>query len=174
MDADAILGAVRGVLLGDLGSVRTIPADTFNEGVPAELVNDQARRNSVVEQTPAFDVEITPPRRTRAVGPSMASRAVLSIEVTVRLTYAITKVADVEGSTHRRAVRAQAAEHALLVTQALTWNRNLEDDGTDPTNLINGSLIERSSRQVREDWEAGVLEVECVFEGLVLETQAVA
>lgn len=175
MNADAIIAAVRGVLLGDLGSVRVIAPGRFVDGVPADLDNDVARHNRAIER-PSFDVEMDPSVNTGALGPSNASRVILSSPVTVTLTYALSEVADVEASAHRRSVRATAAADSLAVTQALTWNRNLhiDPDGT-ATHLINGSLRPTVGRPVtREDWDAGVYELELTFTALVVEAQAVA
>ena len=175
MDADAILAAVRGVILGDLGTVRTVPAETFVDGVPADLRADEPRRQRSVSK-PSFDVELDPPFATGAVGPRDASRALLSVPITVTLSYAITDTADAANGTERRRIRALAAEHANTITQALGWGRNVEIDGdANPTGIIPGGLSPAGRPVVkREDWSAGIYELELRFEALVLETRAVA
>lgn len=175
MDADAILAAIRGVLLGELGTVRTIPAGTFLDGVPASLVDDASRAGRALTK-PCFDIELDPALATSAVGPRDASRALLSMPVKITLTYPITDVNDAENGTERRRIRALAAEQANMVTQALEWGRNVEEDGDGtPTGIIPGGLRAVSRPIVRrEDWTAGLYEIELRFEAYVLETRAVA
>lgn len=165
MDADAILDAIRNVVKGAAGSVRTVPAGTFGEDVH-EDIPDGARwlRAKVKKQ---FDVSLRPPRRTSAVGPVNGSRALLELWIDVRLTYAADAVEDLI-EERRYAVRALAADDALAVTQALTWPGNV-------AGLVSSKLRQREAPVVaREDWSAGIYEVELRFDAWVNETQAVA
>src|SRR5690606_31616180 len=105
VNADAILDAVRGVIRGELGSVRTVPAGAFGDGLPTRAPDDRARWLRSIAK-PSFDVELPPPRASGAVGPSTANVAILAIEVLVTLTYTISHVAEVESADHRKRVRA--------------------------------------------------------------------
>lgn len=172
MDADAILAALRGVLLGDLGSVRTIAADTF---IDAAVGNDTARA-ARANTKPTFDIELGPARRTRDVGPPDAAQAMLELPVRITLTYPITATNDAANGTERRRVRALAAEHARDIEAALGWGRNVEVDGdANATGIIPGGVMPAGPWTVRrEDWNAGLYEVVGPFKALVVETRAVA
>lgn len=175
MDADAIYGAIRGVITGALGSVRTVPAGTFVEGLPSSIQADGARWLRAKAKR-SFDVEIPPAARSRDLGPSTASRALLDLEVLVTLTYALSVVPETESKDYRFAARAQAIEDALAISQALTWPGNLvTDESANATGLVGQALLsELGTRVKREDWTAGLYELELRFAGKVLETQAVA
>lgn len=172
MDADAILAAIRGVLLGDLGSVRTIAADTF---IDAAVGNDTARA-ARANTKPTFDIELGPARRTNDVGPPDAAQAMLSVPIRITLTYPLVATNDAADGTERRRVRALAAEHARDVEAALGWGRNVEVDGdANATGIIPGGVMPDGAAFVkREDWAAGVYEVVLPFRARVLETRAVA
>lgn len=172
VNSGAILGAVRGVVTGALGSVRTLTADEFAED--AETETDAARWLRATIK-PGFDVSGPPPRRSSALGPSNASRAVLLQDVDVRLTYASEALQDLIPA-RRYAVRAAANDAAVAVTQALTWAGNLlEDESATSTGLIGAALYERAAPAVvREDWAAGVYEIELRFGARILESQAVS
>lgn len=176
MNGDAIVGAIRGVILGELGSVRTVPAGAFGEGVPSTWPGgDDGARRLLADAKKTFDVHLGLPRRTNAVGPSTASRAVLALDVRVTLTYAITLVADTFDAGHRYAARALASEDALTITQALEWPGNLLVDTEGAvTKLVSGRLGEGAPpRVVREDWTTGVYEVELRYRAHVLEEQPI-
>ena len=170
MDADAIILNVRGVLLGSQGNVRTVPAALFGEGVHEDLNDDAKWIRAKVR--PRFDVKLSPSRPTGAVAPRTANRAVLAIDVIVTLTYASGPTEDLIDA-RRNLIRAQAAENALTVQQALEWPSNLPQASTG---LISSRLSMKPGwpRISREDWAARIYEVELAFDGLVLETQAVA
>ena len=172
MNGAAIMGAIRGVVTGALGSVRTLTADAFSEDTETEA--DEARwlRATIA---PGFDVSGPPPRRSSALGPSNASRAVLMQDINVRLTYASEALQDIIPA-RRYAVRAQANTDAVEVTKALTWAGNLAvDESASSTGLIGAALYERAAPAVvREDWSAGIYEVELRFGARILESQAVS
>lgn len=173
MNGDAIVGAIRGVIRGELGSVRTVPASAFGEDVHAGVEDGAKWIRAKVKKR--FDVQLSPPERTRDLGPPTANRAVLAIVVIVTLTYAVDHTEDLIDA-RRYEVRALAAEDALVVTQALSWPGNLAVDGAAAaTGLVSAMLRESAPpRTTREDWRAGIYEVELRLRGLVLETQAVA
>jgi hypothetical protein len=161
VDADALITAIRDVIKGDAGSVRTVPAG-FGEDVAADTPDAAKWLRGT-----SFDVRFRPPRRTPGVGPVNGSRALLVVEVDVRLTYRVEKHAALVES-RRYEVRAQAGEDALTITQALTWPGNVPG-------FVGAQLRQRSGGAVtRADWRAGIYEVELYLEGLVNETQAVA
>lgn len=178
--SDAIVSAIRGVILGELGEVRTVPAGAWIEGQPAQfgvhggLDADTTRRLRASGQR-LFDFELAPPRRTGAVGSSAAAQAIHSLEVRIVLWLPITLVADTASTAHRRSVRAEMMEQARVITDALEWPGNLTRDpeGTD-TSLVSGMLREAAApRIVREDWSAGLYEIELRMTGLVHETREI-
>lgn len=176
MNESAIVEAVRGVIRGELGSVRTVPADTFGDGMPASwLAMDSARRlRTGVKST--FDVEIDPAQRTAAVGPPTASLSVEAIRLTITLTYALAAVADAVTDDYRHGVRTGAAADARTIRLALEWPGNLLVDGdANATGLISGRLqAQGPARRKREDWDAGLYELELIMSGHALASQAVA
>lgn len=177
MDADAILAAIRAVLLGTQGSVRTVPTGTFVEGVPAEFDEDHAKAHASVA-TPSFDVEIAPAQLMVDTGPANATPVMLRVPITVTLTYHLAPEAAM-ATTERRRVRALAVGNANTATQALQWNRNVEEDpDSNATGIIPGGLRPTGEPRIkREEWtegDMGILELELPFEALVLETRAVS
>lgn len=179
MDAVAILGAIRGVIRGELGSVRVVPADAFGEGLPASYQGDSpidpgdGARWLRANAKKSFDVELDPPGRSPALGPSTASKALLVVGVRVTLVYAITIIGDVASADYRFAARALAAEDTYTITAALEWPGNLRVDTEDAETALVSQRLSAVGRPrvVREDWRAGLYEVELRFQGHVLEDQ---
>lgn len=172
MDADAILTAIREVATGVTGSVRTV-ATTLGEETHGNNADGRVWIRGRVR--PQIDVRMPPPRRTNAVGPSNASRAVLEADFDVRLAYSAKSLTDLRPDL-RYALRAEAAETALEVGQALTYVGNLaQTAAAAATGLVGGKLRERAATVVtREDWTAGIYEVELRLAGWILENQATA
>lgn len=166
MDVGAIVDEVREVLEGTRGSVRVVPQGALAEGPPEPLGAAALERLSALTR-PVYDVQEGLPRRTSAVGPSTASRAVYALPLVLTLTFALTEVADAASSDHRHAVRSAAADLAVAVSQALSWPGNVS------AGVVPGSLRE-VSRATRERWAVGLYHVELEYEALVLETQEVA
>lgn len=174
MNAAAILGAIRGVLRGELGSVRTVPADTYVDGIAASIDADGARRLRSLSRR-GFDVEVPPPVRTGALGPPTASRSILALTARVTLVLPIAIVAETASADHRHTVRAEAMEAARVIADALEWPGNLARDGEGtPTGLVSQRLQEAASPRIaREDWAAGLLVVELSFRGHAMRSAAV-
>lgn len=174
MNAEAITAAIREVIRGELGSVRTVPVGEWIEGVPAQLgmhggLDGDTARRLRAEGRRLFDVEVAPARRTGAVGSSAASHSLLAITTRIVLWLPITLVAETVSADHRYAARADALEQAQVIREAIEWPGNLlaTADGT-PTGIVSGRLGEaQTPRIVREDWSRGLYEIELRFSGYV-------
>lgn len=173
MNAERIGDAIRGVLLGTLGSVRTVPVGTFGETVHSGTP-DSARwiRAKVRAQA---DVRLPPPARTGIVGSAHASVAILAQDVFITITYAADATEDLIPD-RRAEIRARAENDGRTVTDALEWPGNLEvDTSAQATGLVSGLLLESAPPRVtREDWTAGIYEVELALRGWVQHTRAIA
>ena len=156
MDVDAIIGAVRGVLTGTVGSVRTVPSGTFTELVTGDTSDPEtwmrARHGASGALQAMADVEIGAPSPTGWIGPPHASSAVWRLPVDVLLYYGALPFADLTPS-HRYTIRAQAAEDAVTVTLALMWPGNVTSDATaTATGIVSGMLHQAGEPSVeRED-----------------------
>src|SRR5690606_6135867 len=157
VNAEAITTAIRQLIRGELGSVRTVPAGEWIEGQPAQrgmhggLDGDSTRRLRA-EGKRLFDVEVAPARRTIAVGSSAASHSLLAITARVVLWLPITLVAETVSADHRYAARADALEQAQVIREAIEWPGNLlaTADGA-LTGIVSGRLGEaQTPRIVRE------------------------
>lgn len=177
MNGDAILGAIRGVIRGELGVVRVVTPDLFGEGLAAGVdraLGDQARwLRSQSKRT--FDVEISPPRDTGALAGN-GTKVLLSVDVRVTLNYSVSLLRDNANAEHRFTVRAGAVDQAHDVLAALTWPGNLSvDTGGAPTALISACLRTAGAPRIaREEWVTGILELELPFVGLVLEERPIS
>lgn len=174
MNSAAIYGAIRGVMEGRLGSVRTIPPGTFELGIPGDDDQDRARWLKS-KRAPRYDVTIDTPQRSEGLGPVTGDCALIAIRVSVQLTYPLVRMRD--ATAHSRfEVRSKAADDSHAIKRALTWPGNLaaDEDGT-PTRLVSKCLRESTGPEPEptEDWEAGLYTVELRFEGDVHRTALV-
>lgn len=181
MDVDAITNAVRGVLTGTVGSVRTVATGKFGEDVHDASTDLEAwiRGRSGTEgalQAQA-DVRIGTPRRTGWIGPPNANQGTWVVPVDVVLYYAALPYSDLVPA-RRYDIRAQAAEDAVTVTLALTWSGNLvQDASSNATGIVSGILHPRGEPVVeREVWNdtVGLYVLRIPFDAWVQEAQAVA
>jgi len=181
MDVDAIANAVRGVLTGTVGTVRTVTSGKFTEKVHAATADPEiwirARQGTAGALQAMADVEIGTPRQTGWVGPVSANTGVWVLPVDVLLYYAALPFADVTPS-RRYDIRAQAAEDAVTATLALTWPGNLvQDVSANATAIVSGLLHKRGEPVVeREEWtdDIGLYILRIPLDAWVQETQAVA
>ena len=180
MDVDAIAGAVRGVLTGTLGTVRTVPSGRFAQKVHADVSEPEAwvrgRSGAAGALQAQCDVQIGAARRTGWIGPSTANLGVWIVPLDVLLFYAALPFADL-APARRYDIRAQAAEDTVLASLALCWPGNLTQDTLSaPTGIVSGVLHPRGEPTVeREEWTdtIGLYWVRVPFDAWVVETQAV-
>lgn len=182
IDASAVLDAVRGVLAGTLGSVRTVGSTELDETSHGQTSDGERwiRATGTVQA----DVQITGgPWQTTAIGPSTASAGVWVLGLTVELSYSISPYADLTPA-RRYTARQEAIEDVEKITLALCWPNNVAVDASaNATGLISGRL----SRQgidgqplppavwtERADDGVGLLVVKLPFEAWIRSTAAVA
>lgn len=171
MDADAILTAVEEVLLGTLGSVRTVPAGTFARRAYEGLDVTLAAR---ALEVPRFELEVTRSMRTGAIGPKTGPIGVDRVVVNVRFVFS---TAHELGDAARTATRAEALEKVRTARLALEWPGNLAATAAAaPTGLISSCLVAEKdgAKTLREDWKKRLYVVELAMEGLVRTVQAVS
>lgn len=181
MDVDAISTAVREVLTGTLGSVRTVTAGKFEENVHDESSDAEmwlrGRSGTAGALQAQADVRIGTARQTGWAGPPSANITVWVLPLEVGLYYAAQPYGDLVTS-RRYLIRAQAAEDAVTVTQALTWPGNLTATAAAAaTGIVSGILQPRGEPVVeREEWtdEVGLLVLAIPFDAWIQESQAVA
>lgn len=181
MDVDAIANAIRGVLTGTVGSIRTVASGKFTELVHGDAADPEiwirGRQGSEGALQAMADVMIGSPRRTTWIGPPSASQGVWVVPVAVHLYYASLPYSDLVPA-RRYDIRAQAAEDAVAVGLALTWPGNLTQDvDSNATSIVSGILHPRGEPRVfREEWtdRIGLYVLEIPFDAWVQETQAVA
>lgn len=171
MDADAILTAVEEVLLGTLGTVRTVAAGTFERRAYEGLDITAAAR---ALEVPRFEVEVTGQQATGVIGPRTSNVGVERVHVLVRFLFPTEhELVDDE----RRATRADALEKVRDARLALEWPPNLvQTVAGAPTGLVSGCLVAvpAGAKVIREDWKKRLYEVELAFEQLVRTTQPVS
>ena len=175
MNVDAITDAVRGVLMGTAGSVRTVTVGRFAEDVHDDTEDGAAwvrgRTGAAGALQAQADIRVGVPRRTGWVGSQAASIGVWVLPLTVVLRYAVPALVDLREDV-RYAIRAQAAEDAVEVGLALTWPGNVPS-----VSVVSDVLHAAGTPTVeREDFgeDAGLYVLAIPFEAWVQETQAVA
>lgn len=175
MDVDAIIGAVRGVLQGDLGVVRTVPSTTFAEKMTAAVEDEAAWLRARVRSQ--VEVRHGLPIQTGWGGPPNANVGVWTMPIDVVMTYAVRAHADLIPA-RRYTVSAQAAEDAATVQLALGHAGNLTvDESSNATGIVSGFLHRRGDPRVERDAlgdEVGLYVYLIPFEAWIQETQAVA
>lgn len=182
IDASALLDAVRGVIRGELGTVRTIASSEYAEQAHADSGDDEVwlRATGTVQADLSID---SGPSQTSAVGPGTASRGIWEIMLRANLTYAIGPYADLTPA-RRYAAREEAIEDLERLILALTWPGNLSVDGSaNATNLVSGRLSRHSmsgTPLAAPSWsegmadDQGLLRVSVPFAAWVLSAQAVS
>lgn len=171
MDANAALAATEELLLGRLGSVRTVKPSTLARDAYASQTDEQRRMAVLVKAR--FEVEPVRLERTTAIGPVTASLAVHELEVRVRWAFSTESEVDADS---RRELRAEILEKLEECRRALTWPGNLRETLAGvPTGLVGQALDSRGgARIVREDWPARIVVAEAQFVGRILDTLPVS
>lgn len=168
MNTAAIYSAIRGVIEGRLGSVRTVPAGALELGLPVEDDDHDRARWLRAQRAPRYDVAISPPARSDALGPWTCDRSLNTVDVVITLCYPLVRLGDMH-SAARFAVRSGANDTTRLVTEALSWPGNLAaDESGTPLGLVSQCLVPVGEPiALREDWDAGIYEVELRLMGRV-------
>lgn len=168
MNTAAILRATEEVLLGSIGTVRTVDADEL--ALDAYSGQTDEARAAAARVRARVEVEPLTVKRTGAVAPETASRAILEIELAIR--FAFTTEHELEDS-ERRAAHAAALDTVETARKALAWPGNLvETSAADATSLVGGCLYFRSLTRARADFRTRLIEYELRMFGLVNESQA--
>ena len=116
IDASAVLDAVRGVIRGELGSVRTVSTTYGEESHEATSDAERWIRGAAEVQA---DVQVTSgPWHSGAVGPGTASSGLWVLGLVVELSYSLAPYADLTPGT-RYAARQSATEDVERLTLAL-------------------------------------------------------
>jgi hypothetical protein len=181
MDVDAISDAVRGVLTGTVGTVRTVASGKFTEKIHGNAADPEvwirARQGSSGALQAMADVRIGAARRTGWIGPANANKNIWVLPVDVLLYYAALPYADLVPG-RRYDIRAQAAEDTVTVTLALTWPGNLtEDVSSNATGIVPGGFVARGEPAIERELftdSIGLYVLRVPFDAWVQETQAVA
>lgn len=182
IDASAVLDAVRGVLAGTLGSVRTVGSTELDETSHGQT--SDAERWIRASGTVQCDVQVTSgPWQSVALGPTTASAGLWILGLVVELSYAISPYADLTPA-RRYAARQEAIEDVEKVSLALCWPGNVDVDGSaNATGLVSGRLSRQGidgsplpapTWDERADDTTGVLVVRVPFEAWIRSTAAVA
>jgi hypothetical protein len=159
----AIRGAVKGVLEGRLGAVRTVPRGIYKygtfEGQPKQATQAKALD---IRYKHRFDVKIGQELRHASTPVSnLSSYRNSLVPITIDIT---TNLASTVQEEERDRVRDMAAENADLAMQALAYRGNLLVDETGvPTAIVSGLLQGPSENSphpewevVEENWELGI------------------
>ena len=181
IDASAVLDAVRGVIRGELGSVRTVSTTYGEESHEATSDAERWIRGAAEVQA---DVQVTSgPWHSGAVGPGTASSGLWVLGLVVELSYSLAPYADLTPGT-RYAARQSATKDVERLTLALTWPGNLSVDGSaNATGLVSGRLsrqrhdgtaLEAPQWTERADDNVGLLMIRIPFEAWIVSAQAVA
>lgn len=181
MDVSAITSAVRGVLTGTVGTIRTVASGKFAEKVHGQITDPEvwirARQGTSGALQAQVDVRTGVPRRTGWIGNPAASQGVWVLPVDIITYYASLPYADLVPA-RRYDIRDQAAEDAVTLTLALTWSGNLTQDAdSNATGIVSGILHPRGEPSVeRELWtdSIGLYVYRIPFDAWIQETQAVA
>lgn len=151
-----IVEALKGVLEGTLGAVRTVPRGRFKYG-NFEGAPDTANHAKALTEEHRFDVKVDNLRSHAStpvsnLGPSKR----VSVDVTIDIW---TKLRSTAQETERDEQRAKISTNAELAIQALTRPNNLlVDEHGIPTGIVSGLLFgpDLSSQPVHEtvleDW----------------------
>lgn len=151
-----IRDALKGVIEGTLGSVRTVPRGRFRYGA-FDGAPDAANHAQALTSEHRYDVKIDNMRGNGStpvsnMGPSKHARVDVTIDIWTRL--GATVVDD-----ERDAQRAKISSNAELAIQALTRAGNLTVDATGlPTGIVSGLLTGADNsplpthETVLEDW----------------------
>lgn len=171
MSFGAALTAIEECLDGTLGSVRTTTSDDLSRDAYAAADDFTLAQRAMSGRR--FEVEVVGQRRTTAVGPPTADRAVLALDILIVLV--VPTASEVEGDL-RAAVRALAENIYMRAQQALMWPGNLVTTVAGAsTGIVSGCLSKCGpARVTREDWKARIYRLEAPATALVLVSQPVS
>ena len=168
MNSLAISTAIREVVRGELGVVRTVPDDAFAEG-NFDGLEERARQRRAFEKK-GVDVAFRSPERTDALGPPDANLEILRLEVDLVLTHSPRHRVEEE---ERHAIRAEVSDDVVTVRRALSRSGQMVTTAAGTaTGLVSGMLTERAAPlTVREDWQNRIIETRLRMQGWVLDAQ---
>lgn len=166
-----LLTAIEELLEGTIGSVRTVTSGDFMNTVYSGQDDEAKAVQALVKKS--FDVAPLTLERSPATLTERSS--LVLIEARLRVSVAYRLDSEVVKS-RRKAVRAEAADDAETIRQALSYPGNLtQTNAGEDTNLVSGMLLEDGPYQVtREDWDANLMETQRDYRGWLEVSQAVA
>ena len=148
----AVGQAIREVISGALGTVRTVAADAYRLGAPDRL-DDATMAHRAIEKT-RVEVELGVPRRL-PLASVLCNREVLEAPVTVRLVHASNhQILDVE----RHEIDALSHDDHDVLRHALTYPGNLTATADSvATGLISGCLFPADGGDIQRQWDKKIL-----------------
>lgn len=172
---NALQTRLREVLQDGAGSLRAITANTFGGNLPDGFSpNGDAVRSVALPQVECLISDI---ERSPNSPPLVGNVALYKISVRVRVVHRMPSWAQVS-ETDRDAVKANAAEAADQIAQALSWPGNLAaTSGGTSTGLVSGMLshIKSATQPVSVvDDGAAILATEHLFTGTLRSAPAVS
>ena len=169
--ATPILTAVKEVLLGTLGTTRTITAGAFQYGKHGGLNDEELARKAFVK--PIVDVQFLAAERSPTTTGIYSSFGIYELALQVSVAYYLS--AEPLDSS-RETARALALDDGDKIIQALTYPGNVrQTSAAVSTGLVSGLLQSTGGVRVsREDTDVNLLITEMDFIGRAQVTQAVA
>jgi hypothetical protein len=166
-----ILTVVKEAVLGTVGSVRTVPAGTFQYGKHSGLNDDELARRAL--GLPIFDVELHTAQREPTTTGIFSNFGIYSVALTVSIAYYLSSEVLEDA---RETARATALDHADLIIQALTFPGNLRQTSAAVSTRLVSACLESDGGAivVREDPDNNLLVMSLDFIGRVSVTQAAA
>ncbi len=177
-DAAAIRDAIRDVLTGALGSVRSMAGRDMDAGV-FEGQNDSARHAKALLNTHRFDVRIGRLRshESSPVG-AIGSHRIAVADITVSV---LTATATVVQLTERDELIADVLSDLEQASQALSFPGNLRaSDAGNATGIVSGLMLGPGGEgypevaEVSQDWQAQEIRSSITGQILILVSQSTA
>lgn len=162
---DALMVALRELLTGKIGSVRTVAAGSLKLGGPEGMT--EATLAHRAKEKERIEIELTPPVSQGFLG-VMCDRWLERSDITVRLTHS----ADHQQlDIARHTLRAAAADDHTTIGLALTWPGNLAAtyDGT-ATGLVSGCLAPLDGATIKEAWQKKYLQSSRTYRAILERT----
>lgn len=154
IDTLALRTAIREVLQGESGSVRTVTSGRVDGRDYWIGADDSAARARTLVR-PKFDIPTIPLEAHPNRFPENCSTRFYLASVTIESEYALPEA--ILSDEDRDAIRSVAEQDIDIFRQALGWPGNLtQTTGGDPTGLADGFLEWVRTDVVREDWREGV------------------
>jgi hypothetical protein len=175
-DLHTIDSAIRGVLEGSLGSIRTVPMGMFSWALLDRVDLEKEQKDSIDTQRARYRFDITFGAfvEHESSGESLLSnRRVVITTITIPVVcYLLSRASDDERAEARR----QMGIDLITACQALNFPDNVRfaADGTTPTEIVGGEL--RNVRlplanPIAVDWERHLLRSTITAEAIVVVTQ---